>query len=51
LEFWKKVGKVTGWKVGCYRRAQVSLLFSLEICDMAVMNCLAAMAIGKFPPG
>jgi hypothetical protein len=29
----------------------VSELFSMEICDMAVMELLAAMDVGKFPPG
>jgi hypothetical protein len=33
------------------RRAQVSELFSMEICDMAVMDFLAAMDVGKFLPG
>jgi hypothetical protein len=28
----------------------VSELFSMEICDMAVMDFLAAMDVGKFPP-
>ena len=50
-ELWKKVGKATGWKAGRSRRAQVSELFSIEICDMAVMDFLAAMDVGKFPPG
>jgi hypothetical protein len=29
----------------------VSELFSMEICDMAVMDFPAAMDVGKFPPG
>jgi hypothetical protein len=29
----------------------VSELFSREICDMAVMDFLVAMDVGKFPPG
>jgi hypothetical protein len=29
----------------------VSKLFSMEICDLAVMDFLAAMEVGKFPPG
>jgi len=41
----------TGWKAGRCRRAQVSELFSMEICDMTVMDILAAIDVGKFPPG
>jgi hypothetical protein len=33
------------------RRAQVSELFSMEICDKAVMDFLAATDVGKLPPG
>jgi len=50
-ELWKKVGKATGWKAGRCRRAQVSELFSMEICEKAVMDFLAATDVGKFPPG
>jgi len=50
-ELWKEVGKTTGWKAGRCRRAQVSELFSMEICDKAVMDFLAATDVGKFPPG
>ena len=50
-ELWKKVGKATGWKAGRWRQAQVSELFSMEICDMAVMDFPAAMDVRKFPPG
>jgi hypothetical protein len=50
-ELWKKVGQATGLKAGRCRRAQVSELFSMQICDMAVMVFLAAMDVGKFPPG
>jgi len=50
-ELWKKVGKATGWKAGRCRRAQVSELFSMEICDKTVMDFLAATDVGKFPPG
>jgi hypothetical protein len=50
-ELWKKVGKATGWKAGRWRWAQVSELFSMEICAMAVMAFLAVMDVGKFPPG
>ena len=28
----------------------ISELFSLEECDHAVMDCLAATEVGKFPP-
>jgi hypothetical protein len=30
---------------------QISELFSMEICDKAVMDFLAAMDVGKFPSG
>jgi len=50
-ELWKKVGMVTGWKAGRCRRAQVSELISMEICDKAVMDFLGATDVGKFPPG
>jgi len=50
-ELWNKVGKATGWIAGRCQRAQVSELFSMEICDLAVMDFLAAMDVGKFPPG
>jgi len=49
-ELWKEVGKATGGKAGRCRRAQVSELFSMEICDKAVMDFLAATDVGKFPP-
>jgi hypothetical protein len=29
----------------------VSELFSMDICDVAVMDFLAALDVGKFPPG
>jgi len=45
------VGKATGWKAGRCRKVQVSELFSMEICDKAVMDFLAAIDVGKFPPG
>jgi hypothetical protein len=50
-EIWKKVRKVTGWKPGRCQRAQVSELFSMQICDMAVMDFRAAMDVRMFPPG
>jgi len=46
----KAVGKVTGWKAGRCRHVQVSELFSMEECDQAVMDFLAATEVGKFPP-
>jgi hypothetical protein len=49
-ELWKKVGKATGWKAGRCRQVQISELFSMEISDKAVMDCLAAMDVGKFRP-
>jgi hypothetical protein len=50
-ELWKKVRKVMGWTVGQCWQAQVSELFSMEICDKAVMDFLAATDVGNFPPG
>jgi hypothetical protein len=47
---WKAVGKATGWKAGRCRHVQVSELFSIEECDQAVMDFLAATEVGKFPP-
>jgi hypothetical protein len=47
---WKAVGKATGWKVGRCRHVQISDLFSIEECDQAVMDFLAATDVGKFPP-
>ena len=46
----KAVGKVTGWKAGRCRHVQVSELFSMEECDQAVVDFLAAPEVGKFPP-
>jgi hypothetical protein len=48
-ELWKKVGMATGWKPGRCRQVQISELFSMEICDNAVINIVAATDIGKFP--
>jgi len=45
------LGKATGMKAVRYQRAQVSELFSIEICDRVVMDFLVAMDVGKFPPG
>jgi len=47
---WKAVRKVTGWKACRYRHVQVSELFSMEECDQAVVDFLAATEVGKFPP-
>jgi ribonuclease HI len=47
---WKAVGKATGWNAGRCRHVQVSELFSIEECDQAVMDFLAATEVGKFPP-
>jgi len=51
LELWKKVRKAPGRKADKCRRTQVSELMSMELCDMAVMDFLMAMDVGKFPPG
>jgi len=47
---WKKVGKATGWRAGSCRHVNVSELLSIEKCDQAVMDFLAATGVGKFPP-
>ena len=47
---WKEVGKAMGWRAGRCRHVQVSELLSMETCDKAVMDFLAATGIGKFPP-
>jgi hypothetical protein len=47
---WKALGKATGWNVSRCRQVQISELFSLENCDQAVMDFLAATDVGKFPP-
>jgi len=47
---WTAVGKATGWKAGRCRHVQISELFSMEICDQAVMDLLAATDGRKFPP-
>jgi len=46
---WKAVGMATGWKVRRCRHMQISELFSIEECDQAVMDVLAATEVGKFP--
>jgi hypothetical protein len=50
MTLWKVVGKAAGWKAGRYRYVQISELFSIEECDQAVMDFLAATEVGKFPP-
>jgi len=47
---WKTVGQTTGWKAGRCRHVQISELFTIEECDQAVMDFLAATEVGKFPP-
>jgi len=49
-ELCNKVGKATGWKAGRCRHVQISEPFSMEICDKAVVDILAATDVGKFPP-
>ena len=46
----KTVGQATGWKAGRCRHVQASELFTIEECDQAVMDFLAASEVGKFPP-
>jgi hypothetical protein len=41
-ELWKTVGRETGWRVGRCGYVQILELFSLEMCDQAVMDFLAA---------
>jgi len=47
---WKTVGQATGWKASTCRHVQISELFTIEECDKAVMDFLAATEVGKFPP-
>ena len=47
---WKAVGKATGWTAGRCRHVQISELFSMEKCDQAVKDFLAATDVGRFPP-
>jgi hypothetical protein len=49
-ELWKAVRKATGWRAGRCRHVQISELFSIDECDQAVMDFLAATEVGKFPP-
>ena len=48
-ELWKAVGKATGWKAGKCRHVQTSEPFSIQECNQAVMNFLAASEVGKIP--
>jgi len=47
---WKVLGKAKGWKAGRCRHMQVSELFSIEECDEAVIDFLAAAEVGKLLP-
>ena len=49
-ELWKAVRKVTGWRGGRCRHVKIPELFSLEECDQALIDILAATEVGKFPP-
>jgi len=47
---WKAVRKAMGWRAGKCRHVQICQLFSIEECDQAVMDFLAATEVRKFPP-
>ena len=47
---WKAVGQATGRKAGRCRHVQISELFTVEECDQAVMDFLAATEVMKFLP-
>jgi len=47
---WRAVGNATGWNAGRCRHVQISEQFSIEECDQAVMDFLAATEVGKLPP-
>jgi len=47
---WKAVGKEMSWNAGRCRHVQISEHLSIELCDQAVMDFLAATGVGKFPP-
>jgi hypothetical protein len=47
---WTEMGKATGWRAGRCQHVQVSELLSMEKCDKAVMDFLAATNVEKFPP-
>jgi len=44
------VGKAMGRKAGRCRQVQISELFSVEECDQAVVDFLAASEVVKFLP-
>jgi len=47
---WKTVGQATRWKAGMCRHMQFSDRFTIEECNQAVMDFLAATEVEKFPP-
>jgi hypothetical protein len=47
---WNTVAKATGWKAGRCRHVQISELSSMEICNQAPMDFVAAAKIRKLPP-
>jgi len=47
---WKEVGKATELRAGRCQHVKVSELLSIEKCDQAVMDFLAATDVGEFPP-
>jgi len=49
-KLWKPVGKAMSGKAGRCQHVQISELFSIEECDQAVIDFLAATEVGKFPP-
>jgi len=49
-DHWKAVGKARGGKAGRFRNVQISELFTIQECDQAVMDFLAATEVGRFPP-
>jgi len=42
-KLWKAVGWMTGWKAGTCRHKQISELFSMEICDQAMIDFEASL--------
>jgi hypothetical protein len=44
----KRVGQATGWKAGRCQHVKISGLLTIEECDQAVMDFLAATEVGKF---
>jgi hypothetical protein len=49
-DLWKAMRKATGSRAGRCRPVLISELFSIDQCDQAVMDILAATEVGKFPP-